>query len=90
MNAYHTSSATTAANATAGHSSAGSQISLIGAQQNDLLRALSRDDLLALFSALELVALPAGKHLFDFGDKVEYTYFPTNAIISLQLSLIHI
>ena len=84
MNAYHTSSATTAANATAGHSSAGSQISLIGAQQNDLLRALSRDDLLALFSALELVALPAGKHLFDFGDKVEYTYFPTNAIISLQ------
>jgi len=84
MNAYHTSSATTAANATTGHSSAGSQISLIGAQQNDLLRALSRDDLLALFSALELVALPAGKHLFDFGDKVEYTYFPTNAIISLQ------
>ena len=49
MNAYHTSSATPAANATAGHSSAGSQISLIGAQQNDLLRALSRDDLLALF-----------------------------------------
>lgn len=84
MNAYHTTSATAAANALAGNSSAGSQISLIGAQQNDLLRALSRDDLLALFSELELVALPAGKHLFDFGDRVEYTYFPTNAIISLQ------
>jgi CRP-like cAMP-binding protein len=59
-------------------------ISLIGAQQNDLLRALSRDDLLALFNSLELVTLPEGKHLFDYGDAVEYTYFPTNAIVSLQ------
>ena len=59
-------------------------ISLIGAQQNDLLRALTRDDLLALFGDLELVTLPAGKHLFDYGDNVEYTYFPTNAIVSLQ------
>ncbi|KQQ32389.1 protein kinase [Duganella sp. Leaf126] len=84
MNAYHTTSATTSAKAIAGNGGAGSQISLIGAQQNDLLRALSREDLLALCSELELVALPAGKHLFDFGDKVEYTYFPTNAIVSLQ------
>ncbi|NGZ84829.1 Crp/Fnr family transcriptional regulator [Duganella aceris] len=59
-------------------------ISLIGAQQNDLLRALSRDDLTALFGDLELVTLPAGKHLFDYGDNVEFTYFPTNAIVSLQ------
>ncbi|ELX08490.1 transcriptional regulator, Crp/Fnr family [Janthinobacterium sp. HH01] len=62
----------------------GSTISLIGAQQNDLLRALSREDLIALFGDLELVTLPAGKHLFDFGDQVEYSYFPTNAIVSLQ------
>jgi CRP-like cAMP-binding protein len=59
-------------------------ISLIGAQQNDLLRALSRDDLTALFGDLDLVTLPAGKHLFDYGDNVEFTYFPTNAIVSLQ------
>ncbi|MRX06260.1 helix-turn-helix domain-containing protein [Pseudoduganella sp. FT25W] len=72
MNALHTTPA------------AAPQISLIGAQQNDLLRALSRDDLLALFASLELVTLPEGKHLFDYGDAVEYTYFPTNAIISLQ------
>ncbi len=58
-------------------------ISLAGAQQNELLRALSREDLEALFADLELVALPAGKHLYDFGDKYEYTYFPTNAIVSL-------
>ena len=50
-------------------------ISMIGAQQNDLLRALSREDLIALFADLELVTLPAGKHLFDFGDQVEYSYF---------------
>jgi CRP-like cAMP-binding protein len=58
-------------------------ISITGAQQNELLRALSRTDLERLFCQLELVALPAGKHLFDFGDKIEYTYFPTNAIVSL-------
>ena len=73
MNAIHTSSAAPQ-----------QSISLIGAQQNDLLRALSRDDLLALFNDLELVTLPEGKHLFDFGDAIDYTYFPTNAIVSLQ------
>jgi hypothetical protein len=40
--------------------------------------------LLALFSELELVPLPEGRHLFDYGDAIEYTYFPTNAIVSLQ------
>ena len=58
-------------------------ISITGAQQNELLRALSRTDLERLFCQLELVALPAGKHLFDCGGKIEYTYFPTNAIVSL-------
>ena len=81
MNAFDT---TTSATRSINVGAAAQPISLIGAQQNDLLRALSRDDLLALFSDLELVALPAGKHLFDYGDKVEYTYFPTNAIVSLQ------
>lgn len=59
-------------------------ISIIGAQQNELLRALSREELVSLFSHLELVPLTAGKHLFDFGDKMEYAFFPTNAIVSLQ------
>ncbi|MES2257150.1 MAG: Crp/Fnr family transcriptional regulator [Pseudomonadota bacterium] len=59
-------------------------VSVTGAQQNDLLRALSREDLERLFADLEMVALPAGKHLHDFGEKIEYTYFPTNAIVSLQ------
>jgi CRP-like cAMP-binding protein len=59
-------------------------ISITGAQQNELLRALSREELMGLFEHLELVPLAAGKHLFDFGDKMEYAYFPTNAIVSLQ------
>ncbi|UGQ48707.1 Crp/Fnr family transcriptional regulator [Massilia endophytica] len=59
-------------------------VSIIGAQQNELLRALPRQDLERLFLDLELVSLPVGKHLYDFGEKIEYTYFPTNAIVSLQ------
>jgi CRP-like cAMP-binding protein len=59
-------------------------ISITGAQQNELLRALSREELMGMFEHLELVPLAAGKHLFDFGDKMEFAYFPTNAIVSLQ------
>jgi CRP-like cAMP-binding protein len=59
-------------------------VSIIGAQQNDLLRALPREDLERLFLDLEMVALPVGKCLYNLGDKLEYTWFPTNAIVSLQ------
>ena len=64
--------------------SAAPAVSLIGAQQNELLRALSREELLDLFVHLDLVPLDAGKHLFDTGENMEYAYFPTNAIVSLQ------
>jgi CRP-like cAMP-binding protein len=59
-------------------------VSLAGAQQNDLLRALPREELESLFPHLELVQLPAGKELYGFGDRLDYAYLPTNAIISLQ------
>lgn len=59
-------------------------ISLLGAQQNELLRALSRDELIALFAHLELMPLAAGRHLFEVGQELESAYFPTNAIVSLQ------
>ena len=61
-----------------------SPISLTGAQQNELLRALGRDDLERLFPYLELVQLKKGEYLYDFGSKFEYAYFPTNAIVSLH------
>jgi hypothetical protein len=61
-----------------------SPISVTGAQQNELLRALGREDLERLFPHLELVQLKKGEYLYDFGSKFEYAYFPTNAIVSLH------
>ena len=58
-------------------------VSYSGAQQNELLAALPREALESLFEHLELVALPFGKELFEFGDKLENVYFPTTAIVSL-------
>ena len=59
-------------------------VSMAGAQQNELLRALPRAELERLFPELELVQLSVGKRLYDFGEQLDYAYFPTNAIISLQ------
>ena len=59
-------------------------VSLTGAQQNELLRALGREDLERLFPYLELVPLKKGDYLYEFGSKFEYAYFPTNAIVSLH------
>lgn len=58
-------------------------VSYSGTQQNELLGALPREDLEALFEHLELVALPFGKELFECGSKLEYVVFPTTAIVSL-------
>ncbi|MBB3120879.1 MULTISPECIES: Crp/Fnr family transcriptional regulator [Telluria group] len=58
-------------------------VSYSGAQQNELLAALPREVLEALFEHLELVQLPFGKELFEYGSKLENVYFPTTAIVSL-------
>jgi hypothetical protein len=58
-------------------------VSYSGTQQNELLAALPRQDLETLFEHLELVPLPFGKELFEYGSKLEYVYFPTTAIVSL-------
>ncbi|TFW29632.1 Crp/Fnr family transcriptional regulator [Duganella callida] len=54
-----------------------------GAQQNELLAALPREVLESLFEHLELVQLPFGKELFEYGNAMEYVHFPTTAIVSL-------
>jgi len=59
-------------------------ISVTGLQQNELLRALPLHELERLLPELELVAMPTGKHLYDFGEQIQYSYFPTTAIVSLQ------
>ena len=58
-------------------------ISYSGTQQNELLAALPRADLEALFPDLELVPLPFGKELYEYGGKLDHVYFPTTAIVSL-------
>ena len=50
-------------------------VSYSGTQQNELLAALPRQDLETLFEHLELVPLPFGKELFEYGSKLEYVYF---------------
>ena len=59
-------------------------VSLTGTQQNELLRALGRDDLERLFPHLELMPLERGDYLYDCGASIEYAWFPTNAIVSLH------
>ena len=46
-------------------------VSYSGAQQNELLAALPRDVLESLFEHLELVTLPFGKVLFEYGNKLD-------------------
>jgi len=58
-------------------------VSYSGTQQNELLAALPRDVLESLFEHLELVQMPFGKELFEYGSKLENVYFPTTAIVSL-------
>jgi len=62
-------------------------VSITGTQQNELLGALPRDALGALFAHLELVDLPFGKQLFEFGDKLDNVYFPTTSIVSLLYAM---
>jgi CRP-like cAMP-binding protein len=57
---------------------------LLGARQNELLRALPDDALAALVARMALVPLPAGTRLFDYGEPLDYSYFPITAIVSLQ------
>jgi CRP-like cAMP-binding protein len=54
-----------------------------GKQKNALLAALPCHELEALYPHLELVTLPVGKALFEYGGKLEDVYFPTTAIVSL-------
>ncbi|WP_229223474.1 Crp/Fnr family transcriptional regulator [Duganella sp. sic0402] len=58
-------------------------VTFSGAQQNELLGALPREVLESLFEHLELVQLPFGKEVFEFGNAMEYVHFPTTAIVSL-------
>ena len=52
-------------------------------RQNHLIDALSAAEYERLFPHLELVLMPLGDVLYESGDKLRYTYFPTTSIVSL-------
>ena len=58
-------------------------VSYSGTRQNELLAALPRATVEALFDHLELISMPFGKELFEYGSKLDNVFFPTTAIVSL-------
>jgi CRP-like cAMP-binding protein len=53
------------------------------ALQNHLLAGVSDEELARLLPNLQPVSLPLGQVLYESGEKMDYVYFPTTAIISL-------
>ena len=53
------------------------------ARQNRLLAGIADEELERLRANLELVSLKLGHVLYESGEKMDYVYFPTTAIISL-------
>jgi CRP-like cAMP-binding protein len=53
------------------------------ALQNHLLAGVSEEELGRLLPNLETLSLPLGKVLYESGQKMDFVYFPTTAIISL-------
>ncbi|MCA1624351.1 MAG: Crp/Fnr family transcriptional regulator [Acidobacteria bacterium] len=53
------------------------------AQKNYLLAALPEDEFTRVKSKLEPVSLKLGEVLYESGDKMNYAYFPTTAIVSM-------
>lgn len=53
------------------------------AAKNHLLATLPQAEFERVLAKLQLVEFPLGKVLYESGDKLDYVYFPTTAIISL-------
>ncbi|MBC7899686.1 MAG: Crp/Fnr family transcriptional regulator [Saprospiraceae bacterium] len=53
------------------------------ADQNHLLGSLDQADLKRVASKLEPVSFPLGEVLYESGDKFNYAYFPTTAVVSM-------
>ena len=53
------------------------------ARKNYLLASLPSDEFERVITHLEPVSLDLGKVLYESGDKLDYVYFPTTAIVSL-------
>jgi CRP-like cAMP-binding protein len=53
------------------------------ARKNHLLSALSVEDFAGIKSKLEVLSCKLGDVLYESGDRMEYIYFPTSAIVSM-------
>src|SRR3979409_2421562 len=53
------------------------------ALQNHLLGGVSDEEMARLLRNLQFISLPLGQVLYESGEKMDYIYFPTTAIISL-------
>lgn len=53
------------------------------ALQNSLLARVSAEELSRLIPDLQVVTLPLGNVIYESGERMDYVYFPTTAIISL-------
>jgi CRP-like cAMP-binding protein len=53
------------------------------ARKNHLLSSLPPDEFDRVLAHLSPVVLPLGKVLYESGDKLDFVYFPTTAIVSL-------
>jgi CRP-like cAMP-binding protein len=53
------------------------------ARKNHLLSEVSDEELVRMLPNLQLLNLPLGQVLYESGEKLDYIYFPTTAIISL-------
>jgi CRP-like cAMP-binding protein len=55
--------------------------------RNHLLSVLPIPEFHRLLPNLELISLPLGKALYESGDRMDFVYFPTTAIVSLLYEL---
>lgn len=53
-------------------------------RQNHILAALNAEEFALLSAHLEPVVLPLGEMLYEPGEKLQFAYFPTTAIVSLH------
>jgi CRP-like cAMP-binding protein len=53
------------------------------ARKNHLLAAITNEEMARLLLELQPVSLSLGKVIYESGEKLDYIYFPTTAIISL-------
>ncbi len=56
---------------------------LINARKNHLLASLQEDELKRVIPKLELVSFELGDVIYESGDKMEYAYFPSTAVVSM-------